>query len=275
MRVIGDDTHEWLIDCGICPPLAANHILITGITDACDAFDFNRPPSWPRSTVMACLGGEGLVWAQRRWRPLRKGQVYLIPPNTHSAYRVPTGKRWQIVWVSFEILPGFSPISGRVPTVTSGDPRPLKSAVEGLYRECCGQADPPCMQSWVDVIQRYAARLAGRSQEARFWSAWEIISADLVKPWSVDEMAALVNVSGEQFRRNCHRQFSRTPMQHLARLRLHRAATLLVSTPMTIEDIAHRVGYANRFSFTSAFSREMGQSPASYRNASPSKQATV
>ena len=268
-RIIGADTQEWLIDCGVCPALAENHIVLTGITDAGDAFYFNRPPTWPRSTVMACLGGEGLVWAQRRWRPLRKGQIYLIPPSTHSAYKVVPGHRLQVVWVSFDSTAGQSPITGRAPLLSKGDPRPLKSAVEGLYRECCGQGDGPCMQAWVDVIQRYAARLAGRSHQSRFWAAWENIASDLLRQWTVSDMAALANISGEQFRRICHRQFSQTPMQHLARLRLHRAATLLVSTPKTIETIAQEVGYANRFSFSSAFRREMGESPGTYRKETP------
>ena len=261
---IGDDTRELLVHRQVCRPLGVNQIMLVGISDAGDGFRLVRP-KWPHSQVLACFGGEGQVWVNGSWKTLSAGEAYLTPPHVLSAYHTDRGKRWQLAWVTYEVSPRFSPVTCRQAMVTQGDPRPLRVAIEGLWGEANAKADHSCLQAWVDVIQRYAARIGDQSHHDRFWSVWEHVTADLARDWSVDDMAAMASVSGEQFRRLCHSQVGHTPMQHLAKLRMHRSATLLVSTRMRIESIASAVGYSNRFSFSNAFRREMGQTPANYR----------
>jgi AraC family transcriptional regulator, regulatory protein of adaptative response / methylphosphotriester-DNA alkyltransferase methyltransferase len=53
--------------------------------------------------------------------------------------------------------------------------------------------------------------------------------------------------------------------EHLARVRMDRAAELLASGSPTVREVAHRVGYRQPAQFAKAFRRHRGQAPAAYR----------
>ena len=261
---VGANTREWLVHSRICAPLASNHLWLVGLSDAAEGFHFVRP-NWPHSQIIVCFGGQGRVWSQNEWRLLRAGEAYIVPRRTLSSYHALPDHRWKLCWVTYDQSLNFSPITSRLVTVRKADPRPLQSAIDGLYRESNGKCEAPALQAWADIIQLYAARIGDQDHHARFWTIWEEVIANLAKPWSVDDLADLANISGEHLRRLCHRQLGRTPVQQLTHLRMHRAATMLVASRSNINTIAASVGYSNRFSFSNAFRREIGQTPGAYR----------
>jgi len=59
--------------------------------------------------------------------------------------------------------------------------------------------------------------------------------------------------------------FAETPGEHLRRLRLGRAATLLADGAQPIARVAESVGFADPTTFTRAFHREFGMLPSEYR----------
>ena len=59
--------------------------------------------------------------------------------------------------------------------------------------------------------------------------------------------------------------FAETPGEHLRRLRLGRAATLLADGSQPIARVAESVGFADPTTFTRAFHREFGMLPSEYR----------
>ncbi|HEY4214916.1 MAG TPA: AraC family transcriptional regulator, partial [Steroidobacteraceae bacterium] len=56
-----------------------------------------------------------------------------------------------------------------------------------------------------------------------------------------------------------------SPMAALRQLRMHRASNLLTANVLSIEQIAHAVGYASRSSFSRTFRHVFGNDPAEYR----------
>jgi AraC family transcriptional activator of mtrCDE len=56
-----------------------------------------------------------------------------------------------------------------------------------------------------------------------------------------------------------------SPMVALRQLRMRQASSLLTANVLSIERIAHAVGYASRSSFSRAFRRAFGNDPAEYR----------
>jgi AraC family transcriptional activator of mtrCDE len=56
-----------------------------------------------------------------------------------------------------------------------------------------------------------------------------------------------------------------SPMAALRQLRMRRARNLLTANILSIEQIAHAVGYASRTSFSRTFRRAFGKDPAEYR----------
>lgn len=83
--------------------------------------------------------------------------------------------------------------------------------------------------------------------------------------WTLDELARTCRLSRAAFSRRFHDVVGAPPMTYLTQLRLARGADLLRDDRLTLEAVARRVGYGSGFSFSAAFKRDYGVSPADYR----------
>lgn len=84
-------------------------------------------------------------------------------------------------------------------------------------------------------------------------------------PRAVDVMARDACFSRRQFHRLTLRATGETPGAHQRRLRLDRAAWLLLTSPATVLDIALETGFESHETFTRAFRRRFGESPSAVR----------
>ncbi|MBI4025947.1 MAG: AraC family transcriptional regulator [Verrucomicrobia bacterium] len=93
----------------------------------------------------------------------------------------------------------------------------------------------------------------------------------LESPWRPDlDVADFVRQCGrtpEHVARACRRYLGLTPSQHLNRLRLKRAADLLVFTDCGLVEIAHETGFPNLSYFHRLFRQAFGTTPHAYRHA--------
>jgi transcriptional regulator GlxA family with amidase domain len=78
-------------------------------------------------------------------------------------------------------------------------------------------------------------------------------------------MARAACFSRRQFHRLTLRATGETPGAHQRRLRLDRAAWLLLTSQVTVLDIALETGFGSHETFTRAFRRRFGETPSSFR----------
>jgi len=97
--------------------------------------------------------------------------------------------------------------------------------------------------------------------------ALRLIREQPERPWTVPKMAAAVSMSRSTFADRFHAATGETPMQHLTRYRMARAAEYLRGTSAGVREIARLVGYDSEVSVTKAFRRQFGTSPGAYRKA--------
>lgn len=90
------------------------------------------------------------------------------------------------------------------------------------------------------------------------------------KPLSLDDLAAQAGYSPQHLNRVFRRVLGVTPLQHLTRLRMERAAALLAEGRLTIKAIAPAVGIDDPYYFSRVFRQHFGRSPAQYRTAAGS-----
>jgi transcriptional regulator GlxA family with amidase domain len=132
-----------------------------------------------------------------------------------------------------------------------------------------GVAEPALLHQWAHLAHAYAQRIlepdTAGGADSRLRALWERVDAHLPHPWTVDELAHAAGTSGEHLRRLCRSQIGRSPMRHVAFLRMRRAAALLSTQSYTVEAVAQQVGYENPFAFSTAFKRHFGLSPSDYR----------
>lgn len=110
-----------------------------------------------------------------------------------------------------------------------------------------------------DVAEPTRDRSFGALEMARLT---EYIEDNLGRTISLDELAALVNVSRFHFTRLFKRSFGGTAIAFVERCRIRRAQSLIAETDLPLADIALRVGFADQSHFTRRFHVHAGCTPA-------------
>lgn len=265
-HAVGPDTREWVVAGAALPPLAQARIELCGVSQARPGFAFVRH-AWERSQVLVALSPGGACWHDGGWHALPAGAAYITPPGASHAYRCLPGSEWLAAWailVEADDLPRL--VAADAPAAVAVDGRPLHDAVLNLHRELHGAADPAMARLWAEVVASQVRRLlAPLRSDQRLWRLWEEVDADLGRPWTLADLARLAGLGDEQLRRLCRRQLGASPMHHLARLRMRRAAALLGSGGRAVGEVARAVGYDNAFAFSTAFRRHHGVPPSRLR----------
>jgi AraC family transcriptional regulator, regulatory protein of adaptative response / methylphosphotriester-DNA alkyltransferase methyltransferase len=104
-----------------------------------------------------------------------------------------------------------------------------------------------------------------RHRTSLFEEAVAIVSDEFGRELSLDEIARRVASSRRQLQRSYAEIGNTTFRSHLTAVRMDAAAELLAHGPLTVREVAQRVGYRQPAQFAKAFRRRHGLSPSSYR----------
>ena len=108
-----------------------------------------------------------------------------------------------------------------------------------------------------------APLLVARTQ--RFRPLADYLRENLAEPVTIADMARVCNLSVSGFHRWFHAHAQASPSGYLKSLRLNHAAQLLLTTDLTLGEIAGRTGFANPFHFSREFKKQYRQPPSDYR----------
>src|SRR5262245_43350549 len=103
--------------------------------------------------------------------------------------------------------------------------------------------------------------------ERHLLRARDLIDGHYAQPLDLRSMANAAHVSPRHFSRSFSRTFGETPYQYLLSRRLERARHLLRTTSRSVAEICLDVGFTSVGSFTTTFSRHVGVSPTTFRQA--------
>ncbi|MCS4505857.1 AraC family transcriptional regulator [Arhodomonas aquaeolei] len=265
-HIVGEDTQQWIVRAQDCPSLAGRHISHVGVGDAAVPYRIVRL-RLSGAYIHACLGGEGVMLLDGRWRRMGPGMMSFAPAHGLHAFHAVPRSRWQYCWVRYLPTAPRSVVGTMAPVMGAFRAEPLKHAILGLHSEVfLGEHDPAACVLWIDSIERYISRFADPwRNDRRIVAVLERVEAGLEQRWTVESMAAIAHVSAEHLRRICQAAFGRSPMQQLAHLRMQHAAHQLATTEFSIEAIARSVGYHSAFAFSKTFKRMTGVSPSDFR----------
>jgi AraC-like DNA-binding protein len=99
------------------------------------------------------------------------------------------------------------------------------------------------------------------AEPGRLAAALEAMHASAAKPWTVEDLARLCNMSRATFARVFHRALGQAPMQYLTDWRMTLARDLLLAQEAPIDEIAAQTGYSTVYAFATAFRRHHGEPP--------------
>lgn len=100
--------------------------------------------------------------------------------------------------------------------------------------------------------------------DARLAPAIRQLHAHITHPWTVPQLAKLAGLSRSTFFDRFTRTVGLPPMEYLLAWRMAVARDLLRRHDLAIAEVADRVGYASASTFSTAFTRHVGQAPSRY-----------
>lgn len=121
--------------------------------------------------------------------------------------------------------------------------------IEALRSAPAGDAPPGLVRGLADV------RLAPALRQ---------MHGQLSRSWTVAELARAAALSRSAFFERFERTVGLPPMEYLLAWRMAVAKDLLRRHDLGIDEVAERVGYGSASTFSTAFSRQVGQPPGRY-----------
>ncbi len=103
--------------------------------------------------------------------------------------------------------------------------------------------------------------------DARLAPAIRQMHRQVARAWTVAELAKAAGLSRSAFFERFTQQVGLTPMAYLLAWRMAVARDLLRRQEFAVSEVAERVGYASQSTFSTAFSRHVGQAPSRYARA--------
>jgi AraC family transcriptional regulator len=177
-------------------------------------------------------------------------------------------EHWEADPRRVEIIPQFLV---RDPVIEAVVTRLVVEAQEGspsgtLYAESACEFLAHHMIQAYSSLSRPPPRPSGGLPAHRIKVVVDYIEENLANPISLHELAVLARVSVRHFERAFRQSVGVPPHTYVLEKRLSAARDMLLSQPtLTIERIAQQVGFSSPSHLASAFRRQTGYSPATFR----------
>ena len=216
------------------------------------------------------------------------GDIAVINPmEMHTQIYLSGVLRYDLVFVNPRVIASgmFGEESGadalsrmRFPTVLRDNPRAY--ALFGRFLEEYRNKEPAYEMAAEGILRELFAHLirtelqqsvSREDYEFMYGNARRIAPAMrhiiryYYEPVTVNELAAMCDMTPYHFCRVFHRMIGSSPMQYVMKQRMQQARRCLESTKMTLGEVAESVGYADEGYFCRLFKKTYGVTPSSLR----------
>jgi AraC family transcriptional regulator, L-rhamnose operon transcriptional activator RhaR len=224
----------------------------------------------------------------------KAGHVFIIPPGTWHAYTCCRGLEIYNCLLSPDLLNGalawaaadatLGPLLTPAPWQGSSQfqiwklPQPamprLRQLLAALFHtyEESGLARKGKLVAELLLLLDYISQ---KGQPTHGYSQHPIHSAvrraslafseNLSNPWTLPELAADLRINPSYLGRLFRQATGKSPMRFLAEERAHKAAQLLLITPLSVGEIGSQVGWPEPKHFARSFLKYIGESATSFR----------
>jgi len=98
--------------------------------------------------------------------------------------------------------------------------------------------------------------------------AQQLLKSNPDHPWRLEELGRMVGLSPQYLSSAFSQSFGRSPMRYLQSCRIDRAKELLISSDLTVTEIALESGFSSLQHFSARFREQTGLSPSEFRKKS-------
>ena len=204
------------------------------------------------------LDGTGFYSAGGQTWSLTPGQMFVIYPNEPVTYGADETNPWTYAWIGFRGIRAHSMVkecgfSKNQLVLPAPDQKIILKHIDYmLNHKQLSKANDLRRQAYLILL---LAELAGFHEKQ---SAQNKKNAKYVYSTSVYVELAIEYSSFQK-------ELGMSAQTFLIDYKMHKAASLLVSTSLSVKEIANNVGYEDQLVFSKAFKKKFGMSPKNYK----------
>ena len=202
--------------------------------------------------------GHGSVYKNDACYEVHEGQAFVIYPGEIVTYTADSCDPWHYQWVAFDGI--LSARFRELGTVVSDFPGEI-------MKEFCdlGDKDLPEYRAASLLYRLYAELFANKKRKHHYVRrVQDHIRALYMKPLSVEEIAAQMNLDRRYLSRLFKQKTGQTVQDFLISVRMEEAKKLLLQGN-SVEQTAFLCGYEDSCNFSKMFKRKTGKSPQMWK----------
>ena len=256
------------------------HLSYCGMEDVYPGFEFG-PFIRTEYVLHIVQKGKGIFIMDNKTYHLCENQAFLIPPDVETFYKADAHEPWSYMWVGFNGIRAYETVTNA--GFTSKSPVKTLSCTDDLHNYISQLLDAHMltysnelkrngllMQFWSNLIDEHAA---SDSQKDPFdypasvyiKNAVHYMSLHYDKKIKIADLADHIGINRSYLTNSFKKVMKMSPQEYLISLRMEKAASLLKSTSLSIQEVALKVGYEDALAFSKIFRQNFGESPRSYR----------
>jgi AraC-like DNA-binding protein/quercetin dioxygenase-like cupin family protein len=201
---------------------------------------------------------------------MRRGDLCIIPPLQRHALRTESG----YTQLGFDLTPGadrrgiVSLMESKIKSIVMLDRTDLISIVPGLeekYRQFSLMAKLQIAHVLDDVLLSCIVKL---DSETSFRQQMiTLLDQYMDGKVTLSQIAKLMSFSPAQLERITNREFGCSVMELFQRLKLNKACFLLISSELSVKQIADLLGFFDQAHFSRFFKMKMNVTPSQFKKA--------
>jgi len=237
----------------------------------------SRPNGRKDYQLFYIINGSGKFTINNKEIIASSGSVIIYPPNTSQLYHFLVEENtcyYSLNFIGANNHLELTPIFEVSPTpFIIGYNQTICNTLEAIIDELIRKEDHylQVCNYYLYTILLMILRHHGQSTKVRY--AYEpaiqktahYMRSTYAKKYTLQHYANYANLSISRFINDFKSIFSISPMKFLTKIRMENACWLLMNTQMSINDIAHFVGYEDSLYFSRIFRKEHNMSPSEYR----------
>lgn len=224
------------------------------------------------------LSGKGAIRIGQQYYELRQGDAFFMKvPSDHCYYLPHDSEQWEFLY--FTIYGNMAATLFEKIQTTAGPiiqlplhAAPIQFIIETLEKiENIGihHGYESSARAYTFVMKcleylEYGQRV-GTGHDSPINKAIRYIEKYYYEDLSLDDVVAVTQLSKYYFTRQFNSAMKVTPIQYLTQIRIRVSVQLLITSELSVAEIATRVGFRSSNYFSKVFKKVIGVTPGSYR----------
>ncbi len=225
--------------------------------------------------------GTGLYKVNGETYKLKKGDFFLICPDTEVFYEADKQYPWDYMWVGFSGIKAanylkYAGLDEKHVTGQYTNTYYMLSCIQQMMMARSGnpgnelKRTAALLQILAALIEEYSLY---NSEEENSYNSWQkyldyalsYMDEHLCEQIHINDIASEIGIDRSYLTNIFKRTLGLSPQEYLMQYRMNKACILLQQSDLKISVIAKEVGYNDALSFSKTFRKYKGISPSSYR----------